>query len=39
VTHALAQACLHENIQPRLAEDRRDITSPRAASADDGRQP
>ena len=23
VTHALAQACLHENVQPRLAEDRR----------------
>ena len=39
VTHALAQACLHENVQPRLAEDRREITSPPAASADDGRQP
>ena len=24
VTHALAQACLHENVQPRLAEDRRE---------------
>jgi multicomponent Na+:H+ antiporter subunit G len=23
VTHALAQACLHEGIQPRLSEDRR----------------
>lgn len=23
VTHALAQACLHENVQPKLAEDRR----------------
>lgn len=23
ITHALAQACLHEDIQPRLAEDRR----------------
>jgi multicomponent Na+:H+ antiporter subunit G len=39
VTHALAQACLHENIQPRLAEDRREITPPPAANADDGRQP
>ena len=38
VTHALAQACLHENIKPRLAEDRRAITSPPAASADDGRR-
>jgi multicomponent Na+:H+ antiporter subunit G len=24
VTHALAQACLHENIKPQLSEDRRD---------------
>jgi multicomponent Na+:H+ antiporter subunit G len=24
ITHALAQACLHERIQPKLAEDRRD---------------
>jgi multicomponent Na+:H+ antiporter subunit G len=23
VTHALAQACLHENVEPQLAEDRR----------------
>jgi multicomponent Na+:H+ antiporter subunit G len=23
VTHALAQACLHEGIKPRLSEDRR----------------
>ncbi len=23
VTHALAQACLHEKVQPKLAEDRR----------------
>ena len=29
VTHALAQACLHEGIKPQLSEDRRD----------DGRQP
>jgi multicomponent Na+:H+ antiporter subunit G len=35
VTHALAQACLHEKIAPQLAEDRR----LRAGSADDGRQP
>lgn len=39
VTHALAQACLHENIQPRLAEDRRAYRPPPAANADDGRQP
>ena len=24
ITHALAQACLHENVQPQLSEDRRD---------------
>ena len=24
VTHALAQACLHESVQPQLSEDRRD---------------
>jgi multicomponent Na+:H+ antiporter subunit G len=35
VTHALAQACLHERIPPQLAEDRRS----RAGAADDGRQP
>lgn len=33
VTHALAQACLHEDIKPLLAEDRR------AKKPDDGRQP
>ena len=33
VTHALAQACLHEDIKPLLAEDRR------AETANDGRQP
>jgi multicomponent Na+:H+ antiporter subunit G len=33
VTHALAQACLHENIRPLLAQDRR------ARDIDDGRQP
>jgi multicomponent Na+:H+ antiporter subunit G len=31
VTHALAQACLHEGIRPRLSEDRR--------IPHDGRQP
>jgi multicomponent Na+:H+ antiporter subunit G len=36
VTHALAQACLHEGIVPNLAEDRRSRTQPGAAS--DGRQ-
>lgn len=25
VTHALAQACLHEGVEPRLAEDRRQV--------------
>ena len=39
VTHALAQACLHEGIEPLLAEDRRGRDRPPAASADDGRQP
>jgi multicomponent Na+:H+ antiporter subunit G len=37
VTHALAQAALHEKVEPRLSEDRRG-----AAAADgghDGRQP
>lgn len=33
VTHALAQACLHENIKPILTEDRRG----RSAAASDGR--
>lgn len=35
VTHALAQACLHEDIKPLLSEDRRKLV----ANADDGRQP
>ena len=38
VTHALAQACLHEGIEPLLAEDRRGLPLP-AAGTDDGRQP
>lgn len=28
VTHALAQACLHEGIKPLLAEDRRGLSRP-----------
>lgn len=39
VTHALAQACLHEGIQPRLAEDRRGAPRAAAADPDEGRQP
>jgi multicomponent Na+:H+ antiporter subunit G len=39
VTHALAQACLHEGVEPRLAEDRRGLAPPQAAPADAGRQP
>ena len=39
VTHALAQACLHEGIKPRLAEDRRGVARPQATSPRDGRQP
>ena len=38
VTHALAQACLHEGIEPLLAEDRRGLPLP-ATGAEDGRQP
>lgn len=36
VTHALAQACLHQGVNPQLAEDRRSAARPR--SANDGRQ-
>jgi multicomponent Na+:H+ antiporter subunit G len=36
VTHALAQAALHEKIEPRLAEDRRSRAN---AAGGDGRQP
>jgi multicomponent Na+:H+ antiporter subunit G len=35
VTHALAQAALHENVEPKLAEDRRG----RADATNGGRQP
>ena len=37
VTHALAQVCLGEDIQPQLAEDRRDRARPDRPS--EGRQP
>jgi multicomponent Na+:H+ antiporter subunit G len=37
VTHALAQACLHENVEPLLTEDRRNRS--RRPDADDGRRP
>jgi multicomponent Na+:H+ antiporter subunit G len=37
VTHALAQACLHEGIEPMLAEDRRGPNKPQAGG--DGRPP
>jgi len=35
VTHALARACMHENLRPMLSEDRRN----RASRDQDGRQP
>jgi multicomponent Na+:H+ antiporter subunit G len=38
VTHALAQACLHEGIRPLLAEDRR-IFRQRPPADSDGREP
>jgi multicomponent Na+:H+ antiporter subunit G len=37
VTHALAQACLHEGIQPMLNDDRRNRAVPQPEH--DGRQP
>ncbi len=37
VTHAIAQASLHEDVKPLLTEDRRDRM--RTADADGGRQP
>lgn len=39
VTHALAQACLHEGIKPLLAEDRRGMARSQPADPEDGRQP
>jgi multicomponent Na+:H+ antiporter subunit G len=38
ITHALAQACLHEGVEPILTEDRRKRSRPRGNSGD-GRQP
>lgn len=37
VTHALAQACLHERIRPQLADDRRGLLRP--STPEDGRPP
>lgn len=37
VTHALAQACLHENIDPLLTEDRRDTADLAATGSAKGR--
>ncbi len=37
ITHALAQACLHEGVEPRLSEDRRGRARPGAAPPDEGR--
>jgi multicomponent Na+:H+ antiporter subunit G len=39
VTHALAQACLHEGIKPLLAEDRRGMPRAKPTEPDDGRRP
>ena len=39
VTHALAQACLHEGIKPLLAEDRRGRAQARSVNPEDGRRP
>ena len=39
VTHALAQACLHEGIKPLLTEDRRGMARPKPTDPDDGRRP
>lgn len=39
ITHALAQACLHENIRPMLTEDRRSRGASPNADKGDGRQP
>jgi multicomponent Na+:H+ antiporter subunit G len=39
VTHALAQAALHEKVTPMLAEDRRGRGKRNDQAEDDGRQP
>ena len=38
VTHALAQACLHEDIKPQLAEDRRERAEIPSPDPVEGRQ-
>jgi multicomponent Na+:H+ antiporter subunit G len=37
ITHALAQACLREGVEPMLTEDRRGRAQPGPAKPDDGR--
>lgn len=39
VTHALAQVCLQEDIQPTLAEDRRELARKRFEQQDGRRRP
>lgn len=39
VTHALAQACLHEGIKPMLTEDRRGRDRAASTNPGDGRRP
>jgi multicomponent Na+:H+ antiporter subunit G len=39
VTHALAQACMHENVRPMLTEDRRGLGRARLDDAAEWRQP
>jgi multicomponent Na+:H+ antiporter subunit G len=39
ITHALAQACLHERIEPKLAEDRRGGRRSRTGEPDERTQP
>lgn len=38
-THALVRVCLHEDIKPLLAEDRRETARQAAKLADEGRAP
>ena len=39
VTHALAQACLHEGIEPQLSEDRRTVRQSLLTNTKEGRLP
>ena len=39
VTHALAQACLHEGVKPLLTEDRCNLNRRQSKNADDGSRP